>query len=275
MTKAFFKFTSVPNRNVDLIQRYAVLYALSRVCDDDAAVKKETIKVLCEWQRRQQKLYDAGWLSHISTSHKEYIKNCRPAFAVATPATRTCGRLICPFCYARWVREVYLKLGPKLEAAFSSGHHVVERKHVFYRPLVPEDNAQNFTPAQSLALLLQSVTSQRGGLIDMIDPAGALLYTTAEYHDDRKEWKITHRQLFKLTAWQEFPERIIASTEGRLVRHTSMTQYQTLQLVARIFRYPIGLMRSDAARTVDVLAARNATNFRGMMCYRGFRNRAS
>lgn len=276
MTKAHFKFTDVPSRNEDRIQRYSVLYPLYGICENDAEIKKATIKLLYKWRQRQEELYTHGWLRYLSVASKEYMLNCRPTFALSTPSTRVCRKLlICPFCYARWVRELYLKLYPKIETAFSGGHHIIERQHTFYRALVPENNTQGITPRQSLTVLLKSVTDQRGGLIDLVDPAGALFYTTAVYATSREEWKITHRQLFKVNAWQEFPDRIVAVTDGRLVRHSSMTPYQILQLIARTFRYPAELLNGDASHTVDVLEARAAINFRGLMCYRGFRNRAS
>ncbi len=301
-----FRLTSVPNRYPDVVQRMAVLYKLNQPAEDNNHVRLMTTQLIQQWRARVVALTNCGWRPHggsRSSNSTMYAKNCRPTFAMSSPATRTCNhRLVCPFCYARWVRDVWQQIdanfpapdytadettfnGRELRALLLDGNaitdervsrsttfrfHLVYRKHTFYRSILPE-GANSVEHA--LELLLAGIHAQRADYVRTVDPAGAFLYTTIEPYDNGRQWKFCHRQIFKMLPDSEFPRDIAAATNGQVVRYDRPTRKIIMRTVAKACSYPTGLMYGDPESTVTLLAARQRYNFRGHSKYRSFRNK--
>ena len=308
MSDVIFKFQAVPNRYQDVIQRMAVLYALRQPAQTAHDVVELTQQLVDQWRARIGALTSAGWEPSAGTRANHsilYARNCKPTFVMTLQRTRPChNRLVCPFCYARWVREVWQMIDaefpapdpvaptteeteagrvlrsialdteseePALPHRTTFRFHLVERHHYFTRPVLPEGNPQGLTLFQNLAGLLNNIEQQRSAVVDMVDPVGAFIYTTIEPDEQRQHWRLHHRQIFKLTPDQEFPKSIEDATSGRLTRYDRPTRKDILQIVARVCRYPVTLITGDPERTVQLLTARRNTNFRGYSRFRSFR----
>lgn len=301
----------VPNRYKDVIQRMAVLYPIQNGLPQTAEqVRTATSSLIETWRARIGALSTAGWEPSVGERANHsllYARNCRPTFAMSTRSTRPChNRLVCPFCYARWVREIWLNIdgnfpapdpvepdplevenGREFRAITLDGQvedaiethnsvfrfHLVERHHTFYRPVVPNPNPNSLTLEATLARLLQDIEDQRQFIVRLVDPVGAFIYTTLEPFDEGRQWKIHHRQLFKMTPEQDFPLAVAENTQGSVVRFERPSRRTILGAVARVCRYPLQLIRGDAERTVQLLDIRRRYNFRGHARFRGFRSR--
>ncbi len=308
MSDVKFQFYAVPNRYQDVIQRMAVLYPLRGQASDADGVRRHTQDLLDQWRARIGALTSAGWEPRQGSSSNHsilYARNCIPTFAITGHRTRCCmHKLICPFCYARWTRDIWRSIdadfpvpdpveptpeeteaGRELRSIMLDtdveeqprAHqnvfrfHLVERHHYFFRPVLPEDNSQGITLAQNLAGLLNNIEEGRSRLVSLVDPIGAFVYTTLEPWNQGQQWRIHHRQIFKLLPGQDIPEEIVASTTGRITRFQRPTRKDILKVVARVCSYPKGLITGSAERTVQLLAVRRAINFRGYGRFRSFR----
>lgn len=310
MSDVKFQFYDVPNRYQDVIQRMAVLYPLRGVCANMDAVREKTSELLDQWRARIGSLTAEGWMPRVTDavyrSHSiMYARNCKPTFAISGHRTRACTlAVICPFCYARWVRELWMLIdanfpapdptpvqpGDELEQqnqrvimlddsvvdqvrrpTNTYRYRMIERHHRFYRPVLPEDNPDGITVEQNLRDLLDNIEASRAGLIKEVDPVGAFLYTTIEPHQQGQQWKIHHRQIFKVLPGHELPERISAGTNGSIAYSDRPTRRDVLQAVANVCRYPRGLLTGEVERVVQLLNVRRNIQFRGCARFRSFR----
>ena len=297
----FFRFGAVPNRYQDVVQRMAVLYPLVGITHSDDDVRQRTQALLEFWRSRATLLVDAGYVKRQRQDNAlNFLRNCRPAFVITTPPTRLCGLpLMCPFCYARWVRTVWESLSAGIHPASSadteslhqadwediplsaitlgcgvqdewhsrrSTQHLVERHHYFYRP-APTDK----TELQAFAYLLSDIIKRRTALIKQVDPVGAFLYTTVEPWDGGM-LRIHHRQLFKLAASQAFPAEIVSNTKGSITRFEQPTRRDVLGIVARVCRYPLRVLTDSPQLVTQLFSVRREINFRGNATYRSFRD---
>lgn len=308
MSDVEFQFYGVPNRYQDVIQRMAVMYAIrqpARTLDD---VRDMTALLLDQWRARVGALISAGWEPNIGARSQHsilYARNCKPTFTISSHRTRPCkNTAVCPWCYARWVRDVWRSIDANMPAPdlveptpeeIAAGrelrsividdgdpdpprrhttefrYHLVERHHYFYRDVLPEPNPGGLTISTNLEGLLNNIEEQRTALVRMVDPAAAFLYNTLEPWEQGRQWKIHSRQLFKLLPEHDFPAQVVEATQGRVVRHTRPTRREVIQIVARICRYPVDLMIGDPDRTVELLHTRRRIRFRSYVRYRGFR----
>ena len=309
MSDLTFELGAVPNRYQDVVQRMAVLYELRRVAETTAEVGPLTEDLIRQWRARIGAITNGGWSPRLAArgaNAVNFARNCRPTFVISRPATRPCNhRLICPFCYARWVREIWQQIdgnfpAPDPEAeeehAFNGREmralllddetltdenrthsstfrfHLVARKHTFYRDVLPSPNPHGMTVPEHLTDLLADIRVRRAEIIKMVDPVGAFLYTTIEPWNGGTQWKMCHRQLFKMLPTKEFPSEIAIHTNGYVTRYARPTRKVIMKAVAKACQYPAGLMTGDAERTVELLAARQQSNFRGYGKFRSFRN---
>lgn len=298
-----FRFGIVPNRYQDVVQRIAVLYPLRGVSSDDEDVRLKTLALVDQWRARVGALTSVGWLSNTKSEHGiAYTRNCRPAFTTPHQMPRSCRwRAICPFCYARWVRGIWMRIDDDFEApevrsagtdtrelrAITLGNnvvgqaprrrndfnfHLVERRHTFYRPVLPENNETNLTVEQNLAGLLANIEASRTQTVKLVDPVGAFLYATVEPANRGTAWKIQYRQLFKMLPTHEFPAEIANNTNGTVERHDRPSRRVVMLAVANACRYPTSLITGNPERTVQLQNVRMYTRFRGNAVFRSFRD---
>lgn len=128
-TDVFFEFGYVPRTYADEAARRAVLYPLVGAPHSAADTRARLGKLVTTWRWRVTQLVDAG--ARLGSSGDRavvYVRNCCPTFAYPTPATRPCSQwLVCPFCYARRVSDVW----ERIAAAFPPG----ERRELTVVPI--------------------------------------------------------------------------------------------------------------------------------------------
>lgn len=304
-----FRLTKVPNHYSDIVQRWAVLQTICQPVEDSDHVKSMTEQLILQWRARVTALADLGWNPRTHSRQDNaslylYSNNCLPTFVMSKPRTRSCKlRLICPFCYARWVKEIWEQIDAcfsapdyaadehtfedherremlldngtitdeKLSESTTFPYHLVSRRHTFYRNVVPGGNYREYSVTQNLEDYLSETQKQRRILFERVDPAGAFMYTTIEPYDDGRQWKFCHRQLFKILPDRELPGGLMASTNGHLIRYCRPTRKVIMKAVAQACSYPRGLMYGDPQLTITLLAARQQSKFRGYSKYRSFR----
>jgi len=323
-----FTFSFVPASYADVIQRAAVLYPLTDMPRKDKRSKAEfkmrqqTARLLAIWRARVSRLTSEGW--EPRTNNTNFARNCCPAFAYATPRTRPCNnRMVCPWCYSRWVRSVWQRIDkafpnprprqptvaddePYLEVpspayggvpvetemhgrqlrsvmldpdggpvnGVTFPFHLVEQHHTFYRSYLPKKaKEQGFNVDTYIEFLLQDIAANRANLISGIDHYGAFVFTTVEPRKDGNKagWKIRHRRLFKVKPDYEFPDTFVAATRGRFMRHERPSRSCVFRAVARACRFPIQLIKGDAERTAQLLAARQRSRVRMSSTFKSFR----
>lgn len=112
MSDTFFIPQFIPQTYADRVQRGAVLHPIFGVLTHPKDIEITTFKLLQIWRHTLTALAGAGWTpgegAISGTESMQYARNCRPSFVHCKPQTMLCRfRYICPFCYARWVREVW------------------------------------------------------------------------------------------------------------------------------------------------------------------------
>ena len=308
MAEIDFTFKFSPNTYKDLIQRMAVLYPLTKQAKALTEVPGLTKQVVGMWRARVGALTGVGWEPSRGGETKHailYARNCCPTFTYTEPRARPCKHsTICPFCYARWVREVWLRLDNAFPApdpvaqapgelevnrelrvimldddpvdteyhSTTFNYHLIERHVTVYLDVLPSPCPEELTLAANLAELLRNISGARKAAVDLVDPTGAFVYTTIEPNDDGRKWKIHLRQLLRVHADQEIPDEY-TSTASKFTRHERPTRKIILGAVARACRYPVGLIRGDAERTALLLDARRQAHHRASAFYGAFRRR--
>lgn len=112
MTDQVFAYNWVSNKYGARLQRKAVLYPLVGPAESPEQIITKTETLVRRWRARLHTLHEAGWQVRAGRNKDmQYMRNCPPTFASVSPNTRQCrARNFCPFCYARWVLEVWKRI---------------------------------------------------------------------------------------------------------------------------------------------------------------------
>jgi hypothetical protein len=163
-------------------------------------------------------------------------------------------RDICPFCYARWVADIWTKIDSAMVSSgftrrggqqgntriidLSGGgftedsvfsNHIIERH---YKTTTRKEDA-NEDPVLYLRRVMQYVVGSRKEKIKAYDPLGAMQYITFEPVDN-DVWKLHYRTIMVVPADKPDPEDL----KGRIVRHEEPTRKAIFRVVSRVCRYP-------------------------------------
>lgn len=300
-----FSFFAVPNRYQDVVQRMAVLYPLRGIAETGQGVREKTDELLTQWRARVGALTNAGWLPSLGGKPHHsilYTRNCRPTFAMTDRPTRVCTKTaVCPFCYARWVRDVWEAIDadfpapdpvPGATPTFEDGRelrsimldqaieepvrrhttefrfHLILRHQRYTRPIYPPVD-QPISARENLAIILQNVLAKRQELVQTVNPVGAFLYTTVTPTQDRQSWEIHNRQIFKVIPATVMPPNL----SGTVTRIERPYRREILRAVADACRYPLPMMTGDAGLVSVILDARRMIRFQSTGMYRSFRSR--
>lgn len=108
MTDRDYQFEWVPDTYAARVQRRAVLYPLCGLVTTPPEIIAATQNLVRCWRARLHSLREVGWEPRVAQCQMQYVRNCPPTFAMARPHGRQCRlTYLCPFCYARWVREIW------------------------------------------------------------------------------------------------------------------------------------------------------------------------
>lgn len=293
-----FELGAVPQRYQDVVQRMAVLNRLRGIAGTPNDVRKHTYELIEQWRARIGALTNAGWIKKASNGMVTWapLRNCLPTFTVTTGRPlRVCRHaVICPFCYARDVRENWLLVDadlqrtnklqePEIEnmtedtesetpeafSSWESPYHWIERRHTFRRPTCIETN-DIATVTSTLISLLKTTADSRSSFVSRINPVGAFVFVTVVPTDDCTEWEFVSRQLLKIRKDAMIPDDVVANTNGVVRRHTHPTRAVMVRAVARTWAYPVGMMTGNPIMTALLLNIRKSTRFRAAAAYRQF-----
>jgi len=103
-----------PRRHQDVVRRHAVLVPLMGPGGDDPKILDQVGRLIAQRRARLYALADAG-LPEISGGEGQgrrlrFALNCKPSFVVTKEQTACCNLAFCPFCWARWVYEVWVNI---------------------------------------------------------------------------------------------------------------------------------------------------------------------
>jgi hypothetical protein len=120
MSDRAFELLFVPRRVADRVQREAVMSRLYRRLDatDVDAIWHYTLRLQRLWRSRLEMLARCNWTprrrlddptSDAARLVIQYARNCQPTFCACSQVSQACRlEYLCPFCYGRWVREIWL-----------------------------------------------------------------------------------------------------------------------------------------------------------------------
>ncbi len=253
-----FQFKELPNYSYALrVQRIAVLNPLaSRVCRRPQEICYWARRIQARWRVRSdvinRHLYDTP-----TPLRRQYCRNCCPAFTPVSPSSYYCNQpAFCPFCYARYVTEIWRKIDRALRG-LGGTYHLVERRHVDRMPLMTEELNQD-SYASRLERLITGSILKRTARLKKARAVGvfSLLTISPSLKVGSAEWVLTYRELYVLRPDQQLPEWIEGNK--RMTRHVTWTRKELVQIVGRTCRYPKGLMYGDHALTALMLDVRRS-----------------
>lgn len=280
-TAALVEFTpgDVPGRYQDLIQRLAVLVPLfGTEAVEPEPVPRLTLKLVDRWRGRVMELAEAGLPGLAGDDAKawqarKYAMNCLPTFAIVPQRTRCCRlREICPFCWAREVRETWMKIdraffaptGGKGPSAFD----MVEVGRDVPLPLrVNSDRYGRVLPeGESIEALPEYFAGWAASRHGLIKKSEGLLasFQTIHIGFEGGRWVVGHRSILMID------HRGVSygpkdHSQFRYFRHHGRPDRRTvMHAVAGACRYPTFLLRGDAGLVVRYLGARKKRKLSAM-----------
>lgn len=265
MAKDSSRKTHVMRRYQDIVQRSCLLRAVfGKTGREDQQVIDITEQLQKMWAARIDLLVKNGWCGELGRSRGTYMKNCPPGFLCEQPATRICTRrFICPFCYARRVRDLWTVV----DAAFSDevarvSHDLVRRIHRM--PLTYDSNQ----PVARLVKQLRDVAVIVPTMVRQVKPKGAIFQTVIVPGDADAPWLLEYRQFYKIGSTQVLPEVLT----GDVKRIRNPRKRQIMSAVGASCPYPKELLTGDVTRTLQLLEAYQESKFRSINPYREFRS---
>jgi len=281
-TGALVDFTpgDVPGRYPDVVQRLAVLAAFygPRAALQPERVPRQTLKLVARWRRRVMELAEAGLPGLAGDDPKvwkdrKYALDCLPAFTIVPQRTRCCRlRAVCPFCWAREVRETWLKIDKAFFAPTGgkgpSAYDLVEVGRDVSLPLrIDRDRSgQGLPEGQTIEALPEYFAGWAASRQGQIKKAEALLASFQTIHIGFKkgEWVVGHRSILMIEhrGGRYGPE--ILDPYRYFRHHEHPTRRTVLRAVAVACRYPTFLLRGDAGLVVRYLAARRKRKLSAM-----------
>jgi len=260
-----FTYDYIPSRYQDLVQRYAVLYPLTRACRSRDEVGTQTLK-LCDARRaRLSALMATGWEPRSTRTGVTFARNCLPTFIHSEQRTVPCNmRRMCPFCYARWVRGVW----ERVDAACRNcpDAHLIGRVDKYKVPGLPTNPANQRTPEKHIRGWIAATLLNRPQVVSLMPTFGLFCQITVEPLTDC--WQLQSRMLLLVPAAAETPD-VLLDTHGYYKRLEKLKRREIVGVVAKACRYPVRLMRGDPEMTATILRAQ--VGFRMSEMYHGFR----
>jgi hypothetical protein len=310
VTDNAFRYDFMPDSYADRVQRLAVLYPLTRLCHRTGEVYEAVERLVTMWRARVGELSNEGWRPRRGDHCITYARNCVPSFIYALPRNRPCrNTMICPFCYARWVRSVW----QTIDSSFPNPNDDPPRKipaglNIEIDPMLPDERLVSEHVGQRLSrsIQLDYPTDYRFHLIErhhssyqpFVPPESehksqgewlpALIkgviaarnqlvaavdplaaFCFTTVEPSRRGWKFRSRQLFKVSANHRLPETLV--TNGAVRYHEQPTRKIVFSAVARTCRYPVKLFREDPFNVAILLDVKQDKRPRLSAMYRGFR----
>jgi hypothetical protein len=267
-----FVWKGVKHTSLAYAAKKAVLWPLTRRrALRNKAVVKDLKWLQRFWREQLCVLRDAGWKDLATPGKVQFCRNCPPTIGVAVgeKPCRPCNmRQICPWCYARQIGVLYDALAELLpnRGKLSEPIRLLEIKNKVVMPL--KDVGKMVNPT------LKSFKKSPTDLLKRLAPLGAYYNVHLEpksVHGHYSAWKFSYSVVALVPLGWEQPEWLAAN--GRKIRVTDVySKQQLVNVIARICRYPVGLLKGDPKLAMISLNARRGTRSSAMLgCFRNKR----
>lgn len=260
-----FDSVGVARRYQDIVQRSCSLHAiLGNSGYEDDSIIEATVRLQKMWATRIDLLVANGFLGDTGKNRGAYMRNCPVGYLFNVLPSRVCRRpFICPFCYARRIRDVWLTVA----AAFADGKSqhtcdLVRRTHTISLAF---DAA---SPVSTLAGQLKKVTDVVPTMVKLVNPKGAIFQTIVRPGAGITPWLLEYRQFYKISSEVTLP----AELTGEIKRIKNPGPRKIMSLIGAGCPYPRELLTGDVARTLQLLEAYQVSKFRSINPYREFRS---
>ena len=265
------KYGPVPRRYADLVQRYAVLHSLMAPSRSDEGVIASTDAVRRQWITRAHQLRECGWSPRADPLTMGYVFNCRPAFVMTDGHRRACGfRDICPFCYARWVLDMWERIDYAHRLCGDEGYWVMRLHRRQFKRLPPEGilraDGLPWTKTGYLETLYDDAIGLRHEVVPHLGCLGGfwLVQAIPLLHG----WSIQSRQVLLMQRDAVLPKRMIKA-HGTFHQYDRLTRRKLMCVVAQVCRYSARLMTAEPERLLEILTARRRRHLYALIgCFR-------
>lgn len=285
---AAFVWGTVPTGIADRVQRRAVLYPLAGPHSfDDVPLLAE--KLVHQRRSRLSWLRERNAFTEQSDYALQVWRNCPPAFGQVAPRMRYCNLFWCPFCHARWVKDVWYSvttvlpldvaddpppdtgeqldvitaITPRTTPPYELCYYETRRQLILHGKEFPNQEEWVFAIGKRGVELRQDVWKQARQTA-----AAAWAYMTIEPNE--AGWLLNRRMLFAVPygqtlggAWTQPVEDYDA--EGQLTYSVKFSRYQVptprvlFNAVTQFTRYPTSLLRCmNTEQMLSLLRARSS-----------------
>lgn len=279
-----FAFTplSVPRRHQDVVRRHAVLVPLMGPGGDAQKILDQVGRLIVQRRARLFALAGAG-LPEVSGGEPQsrrlrYALNCKPSFVITKEQVASCNLAFCPFCWARWVYEVWVQVEHAFFADAPPGGP--SPRDLIYRsatkPVPAQVPDREGKPRDGLVAYVDERIRSRnrphaqfGARSPGVTGGFEMLHVNP---GGEGGWDVNVRQV--LMALPEAPDPAAVPAEDyRYERTQGPGRLAVRNAVALATRYSTFLMRGDPTVAVRYLAARRRRQISAMTGE--FRNKAA
>jgi hypothetical protein len=246
-----YEIEGYPSTDDILAMQEAVFNPLTRNMPVQTGFKNDLLELIERWRARTVELFGAGW-DRIQGGSFQLSRDCPPSFAYVSPQGLQPCRLykICPFCWARSVREVFIQMN---EAAYCLQNGVrrfdlLEGQHEIAS--LPFAGPHAATPETVVAEAQRSRPGLAGRDV-LGGHVSTIIQPPRNPAGENPQWQVVHRVLILV------PPGSLKTTDFRqtLQRFPNPSTRKIALAVARTCSYPTGLMHSNIAPTVALLKA--------------------
>lgn len=233
----------------DIVAAYTVLPKMFDIKTIEIPIDESIIYQMDSiWKYRIKELAKSKWEPLQKGRQLEFCNNCRPAFCLVHSPTVFCNlRQVCPFCYARYMAEIYRKLYTKINELDDKGndYQLSCYKKVKRLPV----------GRTNLTKIYQSRASYRIKMLALVNPDAALfshnLYPAPYLSKPVAYWQLENSVLFMTKKGTILPDQI-----GLHVKSVPYTRRNFSISFLKVMKYPIGYLFGDPDLTVEALHAR-------------------
>ena len=255
-----YKMVRLPGKHRDVASRQAVLFPLTgrlrkRTWTHEELKQRlgnKCIKLIYMWRRRLLELQKANWYKLVQKSNSYLFANCHPSLMHAKPQGLICKQTaICPFCYARNMQNLYIKIYNVCKAIPN------KRKNEYMLLGFVKELAKPKTKDNKLSIsaILKAEVDRRRKLVNELGKGvvqGSYLTSTVEPIDNDR-WLIKRRGIMLVSSDLDYKPLKLGKTK-------CITQFngdRLARLLGWLLRYPELLMTSpDTNRVVQYLQAK-------------------
>ncbi len=259
-----FRLTASPLSYRRRVQCWSVVSPICRQPFHPVRLCRDVAKVQSIWRGRLLMLRGQGWPE--KEERRVFYANCCPVAVTAHPATRYCtAARICPFCYARQVGDWWARvdhaftLHPDTDLVeqyslcrlkFPNAEEVSE--YSAECGFTDMGEAEERTRNYYLNQFLVGIPRRRKQFHSEVPTVSALQLLTVEPR--KYGWFAKHRRLLQVDLDVELP---LLPARDDIVRRQrrikTPTRKERCHALARVCRYPLGLLFGDPRETVRIL----------------------